>query len=222
MTTVEQVLIVEDHPDAAQVLAQVAAKTFDNPRIEIASTVAGGMEWLAKDVFDIALIDIGLPDGSGIELVRQLATHSPATFTVVTTIFDDESNLFNALRAGACGYLLKGHSAEELAVYLQEAVMGHPPLSPNIAQSVLGYFRQESDQGKSDEHSLAAGVLTGREIEILRLIAKGYQVKEVSRLLGIAQNTAAVHIKNIYRKLNVRNRAEATAAAFDLQLYQPI
>jgi DNA-binding NarL/FixJ family response regulator len=140
--------------------------------------------------------------------------------SVVTTIFDDDKHLFEALQAGASGYLLKGHSPQELAIYLHEAVAGKPPLSPGVAQSVLTYFREKNAQPELNQE-LEDADLSEREAEILTFIAKGYQVKEVSCLLDISANTVAFHIKRIYKKLNINNRAQATAAAVNLNLYKP-
>ena len=168
--------------------------------------------------FDIALLDICLPDGSGIDLVRYINAENPETISVMTTICDDETHLFDALRSGACGYLLKGYSADELQKYLIDAVLGRPALSPRIARSMLGYFRGEM---QSDASSGYPEKLTEREMDVLRLIAKGCYVKEVSRLLDISANTVSHHVKNLYSKLNVHNRAEATAAAVQLKIFQP-
>ena len=219
-SSINRVLIVEDHTEAAKVLADVVKENFGNPDVAVAASIASGMKYLASENFDMALLDIGLPDGCGIDLVRHINIYSEQTISIVTTIFDDEKHLFEALQAGACGYLLKGYSAEELGKYLTDAVAGKPPLSPGVAQSVLGYFRQTSIRLEPtiefDEFTLS-----GRETEILTLIAKGYQVKEVSLLLDISGNTVAFHIKKIYKKLNIHNRAEATAAAVNMNLYNP-
>jgi DNA-binding NarL/FixJ family response regulator len=203
------------------VLERVAKKTFNNPTTISASTLTQGFEALKKNHFDIALLDIGLPDGNGIELVKHISENSPDTLSVVTTIFDDDGHLFDALRSGACGYLLKGHSASELEHYLLDAVSGRPALSPSIAQSMLGFFRDSQIDNSVAVSNGYEENLTEREMEILRLIAKGCQVKEVSRLLDISANTVSHHIKNIYSKLNVHNRAEATAAAVHLNLFKP-
>lgn len=218
---IKNVLIVEDHRDALDVLERVAKKTFNNPTTISASTLTQGFEALKKNHFDIALLDIGLPDGNGIELVKHISENSPDTLSVVTTIFDDDGHLFDALRSGACGYLLKGHSASELEHYLLDAVSGRPALSPSIAQSMLGFFRDSQIDNSVAVSNGYEENLTEREMEILRLIAKGCQVKEVSRLLDISANTVSHHIKNIYSKLNVHNRAEATAAAVHLNLFKP-
>ena len=107
-------LIVEDHHDASEVLKQVVNITFDHPHIKTVTTLTAGLDILKHSSFDLALLDIGLPDGSGIELVRYINANHPDTLSVVSTIFDDETHLFEALRSGACGYLLKGYSPEEL------------------------------------------------------------------------------------------------------------
>ena len=218
LSSVENVLIVEDHRDAIEVLKQVVSATFDQASVQTAMTLAGGLDILKNSRFDIALLDIGLPDGSGIDLVRYINAEHPETISVMTTIFDDETHLFDALRSGACGYLLKGYSADELQKYLIDAVLGRPARSPRIARSMLGYFRGEM---QSDASSGYPEKLTEREMDVLRLIAKGCYVKEVSRLLGISANTVSHHVKNLYSKLNVHNRAEATAAAVQLKIFQP-
>ncbi|MFN3236739.1 MAG: LuxR C-terminal-related transcriptional regulator [Pseudomonadales bacterium] len=213
----KQVLIVEDHGDASIVLEKVARQAFDEPTVVVAGTIKGGKEQLASHTFDIALLDIGLPDGNGIELVQLIADKHPQTLTIVTTIFDDDAHLFQALKAGADGYLIKGHTVEELTTFFVNAISGRPALSPGIALSMLGYFRSEEQKSASQPVS----TLTERETEILQFIAKGSRVKEVSRLLDISENTVSHHVKNIYAKLNVHNRAEATAAAVQLRLYNP-
>jgi len=218
---IRNVLIVEDHRDATAVLMQVVEDTFGKPNIETASTLAAGYEILKRNNFDIALLDIGLPDGNGIDLVRYIHKNQPQTLSVVTTIFDDETHLFDALRSGACGYLLKGYSPKELQKYLVDAVSGRPALSPRIAQSMLNFFRVEEQPGTTAVETDNSEKLTERELDVLSLIAKGCQVKEVSRLLEISTNTVAHHIKNLYGKLNVHNRAEATAAAVQLNIFNP-
>ncbi|PCI79693.1 MAG: DNA-binding response regulator [SAR86 cluster bacterium] len=214
------VLIVEDHHDAIEVLKTVAASAFNQPDIVTASTLSQGLEILKSRIFDMALLDLGLPDGSGIELVKYIGAHHPGSLIVVTTIFDDEEHLFDALRSGACGYLLKGHSPDELQNYLVDAVSGRPALSPKIAQSMLGFFRQSGAAIDSNQFE-PSEPLTKRETEILVLIAKGCGVREVSDLLEISPNTVSHHIKNLYSKLNIHNRAEATAAAVQLKIFIP-
>jgi DNA-binding NarL/FixJ family response regulator len=224
VTEIKSVLIVEDHSDAAQTLNEVAAKAFDSPSIDTAHTFAEGLELLRTNTYSMALLDLGLPDGNGLDLIQYAAKNRRSTLIIVTTIFDDEEHLFDALRSGANGYLLKGHSASELQGYLQEAVSGRPALSPRIAQSMLSFFRNAQSDQIYSEHSEDQKMLeqlTVREKEILSLIAKGWGVKEVGNLLEISTNTVSQHVKNLYSKLNVHNRAEATAAAVQLNIFNP-
>ncbi|MEX0618025.1 MAG: response regulator transcription factor [Pseudohongiellaceae bacterium] len=219
-TNLDSVLIVEDHKQAAAILKKVVDAEFGYPDINTAYTFADGLKYLRERSFSMALIDLGLPDGNGIDLVRYASLKQSAMLSIVTTIFDDEEHLFDALRSGASGYLLKGHSPEELATYLKEAVDGRPALSPHIAQSMLGFFRQSQAKQPNAEQSLLEH-LTPREQEILSLIARGCSVREVGGLLEISTNTVSHHIKSLYGKLNIHNRAEATAAAVQLNIFKP-
>lgn len=221
VTEIKSVLIVEDHKDAAQTLDSVAMTAFDSPSIDTAHTFAEGLKLLRANTYSIALLDLGLPDGNGLDLIQYAAENRRSTLIVVTTIFDDEAHLFDALRLGANGYLLKGHSPKELGDYLTEAVSGRPALSPRIAQSMLGHFREIGSNVSNHEDEKLLEQLTSREKEILSLIAKGCAVKEVGDLLDISSNTVSHHIKNLYSKLNVHNRAEATAAAVQLNIFNP-
>jgi DNA-binding NarL/FixJ family response regulator len=215
MSTIDRVLIVEDHGSAAVVLREIIESVFDSSTIVLAETLAAGMRAISELDFQLALIDLGLPDGRGVDLIEALAV-SQTTFIVVTTTFDDDEHLFQSLRAGAQGYLLKGQQREALEELLRGILMGVPPLSPSIATKVLAHFREAPTAVETD---LVA--LTAREIEVLQLIARGFKGTEVARLLAVARSTVASHIKSIYQKLDIHNRAEAAAAAVRLNLYKP-
>lgn len=203
---IERVLIIEDLPEAQQWLDASVRLAFPSCQIEVANTLATAREYLAENTFDLALVDIGLPDGSGIQLIEELATRSPDTMSVVTSVFDDDQHLFSALRAGARGYMLKDQSREDLVGMLEGIVNGRPPLSPAIARRLLGFFSPENSTDTRES-------LTDREREVLALIAKGFTIGRVGEMLGITRNTAAGYVKIIYRKLNVSSRAEATLEA---------
>lgn len=215
------VLIVEDHQEVAQVLFSICQAAFPHCHIEIAPSFRKGSELLdkLKNTLDInlvlALIDIGLPDGIGTDLIRKISAQHSQTIAIVTTIFDDDQHLLDALRAGASGYLLKGHSPDELARYFSEALTGIPALSPSIARSVLTFIKSKDFHPTQNTFATEAELelLTPREIEILQIVSRGYSSKEAGKLLAISSNTICVHIKSIYKKLGINNRAEAVLAA---------
>jgi DNA-binding NarL/FixJ family response regulator len=157
----------------------------------------------------LALIDLGLPDGSGLQIIEALKRDVPNCVTVVSTVFDDDAHLFPALRAGAQGYVLKDEPIESLATMLTGIVSGQPPLSPSIARRLLRHFQPlgSTPTGSNDSE------LTARETEVLRLIAKGFTVPQVADTLTLTRNTVAGYLKDIYRKLRVSTRAEATLEA---------
>ncbi|MDD3517221.1 MAG: response regulator transcription factor [Chromatiales bacterium] len=198
-------LVVEDLPDSAAWLAEVLGEAFPGIAVRTAGALEDASTLLKDWRPDVALIDLGLPDGSGIDLIRVLSGREPPCLCVVASIFDDDQHLFPALRAGARGYLLKDQARNELAQRLHGIGRGEPPLSPSIARRLLGHF-QPPPQG-------AEQPLTPRETEVLTLIAKGYTVPHVAAQLGLSANTVAGYVKEIYRKLDVSNRAEATLAA---------
>ncbi|GFO76289.1 hypothetical protein BPLS_P3982 [Bathymodiolus platifrons methanotrophic gill symbiont] len=165
-----------------------------------------------QQTFSIALVDLNLPDGSGIDLIVRLREEHPQTFIVVSTVFDDDHNLFSALGAGAHGYILKEESRGKLIALLEGIIQGTPPLSPGIARRLIQHFNHTPKKIKD------AYQLSPREKEVLQLIAAGKQRKEIARELNISVHTTSDYIKVIYRKLNVSSRSEAAIKAISLQL----
>lgn len=198
-------LIVEDLPDARDWLLAAMGEAFPGIEIATAATLAEARTCAAARLPQVALIDIGLPDGSGIDLIDELNCSHPEVLSVVTSVFDDDTHLFSALGAGASGYLLKDQSREDLTGMLQRIAEGEPPLSPAIARRLLGFFGPREDR--------EATRLTARERDVLGLIAKGYTTARVAEFLNITRNTASGYVKVIYRKLNISSRAEAALEA---------
>ena len=206
-------LVVEDQADTRAWLCDILEKTFPDMKIAQAADFATAQSWLrarrsAADTlsFTIALVDIGLPDGSGIDLIRDLNAHHSGALPIVTTIYNDDAHLFDAIAAGAKGYLLKDQDANMLAHYLRRIEMGDPPLSPSIARRMLEYFRIHPPKPRDDT---PAAALTPRETEVLRLIGRGLRVAEAARVLELSEHTVADYVKAIYAKLNISSRAEA-------------
>lgn len=211
---VRQCLVVEDQESVRDWLVHALRDTFPDMAIAEASTLAEARRWLdgqerdATLPFAMALIDLGLPDGSGIELLRHIAARHPATTAIVATIYDDDAHLFDAIAAGAGGYLLKDRDAEALSALLRRIDAGEPPLSPSIAWRMMQHFQQRPKPERADD----AG-LTPREIEVLTLISAGMTTAEAARKLGLTPHTVTSYIKILYQKLNVQSRAEATLVA---------
>jgi DNA-binding NarL/FixJ family response regulator len=201
--------IVEDHESAQQWLSEALGNAIPGISVQLAATVEDAHGLLDTGYPEIALVDLNLPDGSGIEIIERLNRESPTTTTVVTTIYDDDDHLFPALRAGARGYILKEQRKEEISRLLQGIVKGEPPLSPAISQRLLSYF--------SSSVALlplpVASSLTDREQQVLALIAQGRSLQNTATVLGVSRNTIATQVKSIYSKLNISSRAEAALAA---------
>ncbi len=206
-------LIVEDTADTAAWLKSILSSEFKGTSVQVCENLTSAKATISDNNFDLALVDLGLPDGDGVDVIPAL--NDAGTQCIVTTVFDDDAHLFSALRAGAKGYLLKTDSEEELRYLIQGITNGRPPLSPAIAQRLLDFF------GGSPPAKQNGAELTPRELEVLTLIAKGYTIRRVAELLGITRNTAAGYAKTVYRKLEVSNRAEVTLAATQRGLVIP-
>jgi len=206
-------LLVEDQPRTRDWIIDVLTRAFPGMKIATAATLREAGAWL--DVYEesegagftLAMIDIGLPDGSGVDLVRRLAVSHPTVLPVVATIYDDDAHVFEAIAAGARGYLLKDEEADQLVSYRQRIERGEPPLSPSIAHRILAHFRNGIAPVKDDSG------LTARETETLSLIAKGLTIAEAATRMGLKPQTVASYVKVIYEKLNVSTRAGATREA---------
>lgn len=205
-------LIVEDIAETRHWLTGILTATFPGCLIREAATLKATMEAIKSETFDLALIDLGLPDGSGLDALRRLQRTAPQTACVVTTTLGDDAHIVAALSAGAKGYLLKEQPAERLSRQLQQLDEGLPALSPSIARRIMQHF-QRTGPTNIDEESLSQ-----REQQTLTLIARGFRNAEVAAQLGIAESTVASHIKSIYRKLGITNRAEAAWHATRLGL----
>lgn len=205
-----RVLIVEDIPEAQALLQAAVEQAFPQAACHHAADVASARALLAATAPELALVDLHLPDGSGIAVIEALLERHPGCVAVVATIFDDDAHLFPALQAGAQGYLLKDQETATLAAQLRGIGAGQPPLSPAIARRLLGYFQAP--------RAAAGEGLTVRETETLRHLARGIRVAGIARAMGISHHTAAGYVKSIYRKLSISSRAEAALSASRLGL----
>lgn len=203
--------VIEDLVHVRNWLVRTLETAFPDIRVYSAASCTGARALLREQSPDIVLMDLGLPDGSGLDLLPEFARQCPDGVLVVTTISDDDHHLFAALRAGAHGYLLKDHSMEELVEFLTGIPDGRPPLSPPIARRLLDTFRgPDPDSGVPS--------LTARERDVLALLAKGCTIAQAAEVLTISPHTCSGYVKEIYRKLKVSSRAEAAIEAVRLGL----
>lgn len=208
----KKILIVEDILETQRWLAEIAAQAFPGSVVEARTMVRDGIEAVTGTEYQLALIDLGLPDGSGLEVLRAMKATGSDTICVITTVMGDDAHVVAALSAGAQGYLLKEQPADLLIRQLTQLTSGIPALSPSIARRIMEHFQFTGPAADPEDE------LTGREREVLALIGRGLRNADVSVHLEIAESTVATHIKAIYRKLGISSRAEAAWHAVQLGL----
>jgi DNA-binding NarL/FixJ family response regulator len=212
----QNALIVEDVPETSQWLSDILTQTFQNIRTTQSMTCQQARDALTTQYFNLALLDLNLPDGSGIDLIGCVRQRCPDAYIVITTIFDDEEHILKALRAGAHGYLLKDSPDARFIQKLRGILSGDPPLSPSISRRILRYFMENTppDTANHSHKTKATDTnLSPREQEVLTLVAKGLSRHEVAELLGLSSNTVARYIRDVYQKLDISSRAEAAVEA---------
>jgi DNA-binding NarL/FixJ family response regulator len=210
-------MIVEDDQDTLERFAKAISQ---DPRIRLVERARTGREAIARLTEarpDVLLVDLGLPDVYGTEVISHAVHKHPACDVMVITVFGDERNVLASIEAGATGYVLKECSNEELVARVLELRLGGAPMSPGIARMVLSRMQ---GRGGARSKKAAAGdtILTGREIEVLSLLARGFPYAEIGKRLGISLNTVTSHIKNSYRKLAVHSGPAAVTRAAQLGL----
>ncbi|MDO8907588.1 MAG: response regulator transcription factor [Pseudohongiella sp.] len=206
-----QALVLEDNPETRAWLSSCVNSAFPELLVHLAANLAEAMILLETQRFDLALVDLGLPDGSGMDVIRALYSGQPQCYVVVATIYDDDRNLFAALKSGAKGYILKDQDRARIVSYLQGIKKNQPPLSPASSQRLINHFNNKAT-------ALAQAKLTPREVEVLCLIGKGYSVEDAAGMLQLSADTVKGYVKTIYIKLGVSNRSEATLEAIRLGL----
>lgn len=207
----KQILIVEDIAETRRWLEDVVREIYPGAVVTLAATVRAAVK-RAGDPIDLALIDLGLPDGSGLEVLRKVRQENPAAIKVVTTVMGDDASIVSALSAGADGYLLKENTREVLIRHLSQLSHGMPAISPSVARRIMEHFRLTGPSVSQEAH------LTDREAQVLGLISRGLRNAEVAAEMKIADSTVAGYIKIIYRKLGISSRAEAAWHANQLGL----
>lgn len=206
------VLLVEDDDRLRNSFAQAISASGDFSLVAAVSGVKAAKAAFDVHQPDVALIDLGLPDGSGVEVIRHIASQRPACLTMVVSVFGDEKNVVESIAAGAAGYVLKDTADDRFLAAIRDLVSGGAPISPGIARHLLRRIRREAESVPAQAEPTDGG-LSEREREILNLTAKGYTFPEIARLLDISVETIKTHVKRVYQKLAVHSKGEAVYEA---------
>jgi DNA-binding NarL/FixJ family response regulator len=199
------VSIVEDDPQARKIIASWISRAAGFRLASESGDAESALKLLPEKHPDVVLMDINLPGMNGVEAVRRLKPALPATQFVMLTVYEDADHIYNALSAGATGYLLKQTPREELLSALGDVHCGGSPMTSNIARKVVQAFKQASAPVPPGHE------LSPREQEVLELLARGYLYKEIAERLNISVPTVNTYIRRMYEKLHVRSRAQAVA-----------
>lgn len=207
------VALVEDDVDFQQALTRAIGNAPDMVLVGVASTRAQGLEMLEQAQADVLLVDLGLPDGSGIDVIRAAHGRWPVCNIMVSTVFGDEAHVMQSIEAGASGYLLKDSAPEEMVSEIRSLHAGGSPISPLIARQILTRFRQPENPAAAPVEAYTAGkqgiALSAREKEVLEYITKGFTSNEVAALISVSRHTVLTYVRRIYTKLEVTSKAEA-------------
>jgi DNA-binding NarL/FixJ family response regulator len=211
----KNILIVEDIGETREWLGCAVRTAFPGCEIREAPDMRSGIHAAKGSSFDLAIVDLGLPDGDGTRVVSAFRESQPEALVIVATVMGDDASIIAALSAGAHGYLLKDSPADLFARQLEQLGQGIPALSPSVARRIVDHFRSTAVAHQPE------ATLTTRELEVLGLISMGLRNADVAQTLGLMDSTVASHIKSIYSKLGITSRAEAAIRAQRMGLTRP-
>ena len=211
------VIILEDEPIIQKRLQRVLTELgYENETLHFVSNLEQAFEKMEEIPISLALVDLGLPDGNGVEFIEKLRERDASALILVISAWSTQASLFSAIKAGATGYVLKERDDSEVLLAIRSILRGGAPIDPFIAREILAQIAvQEDTHDKSEHDNLPSDMeaLTNREKEILDLVAQGLSNREISEQLFVSRYTVESHIKHIYRKLSVSKRTKAVSAA---------
>jgi len=214
-TTPLKVALVEDDAAFQQAFRTALAAAPDLAMTGVAATAAEARAMLAQPPCDVLVVDLGLPDGSGVDIIGEAHTRWPGCAIMVATTFADERHVIASIEAGASGYLLKDSPLPTIAEDIRVLHAGGSPISPRIARQVLMRFRPDEKPAEEADAAEKSGIpsLSEREKETLQLITRGFSFEEIAELMGVSRNTVLTFVRRIYAKLEVRSKTEAVFEA---------
>jgi DNA-binding NarL/FixJ family response regulator len=209
----QRVMVVDDHELFRRGLEIVLAQEEDIQVVGEAGDGAEAVEKAADLLPDIVLMDVRMPRRGGIEACTSIKEVAPSARIIMLTISDEEADLYDAIKAGATGYLLKEISTDEVTAAIRAVADGQSQISPSMAAKLLTEFKSMIQRTGEDQRLVPAPRLTGRELEVLKLVATGKNNRDIARALFISENTVKNHVRNILEKLQLHSRMEAVVYA---------
>ena len=207
-----KVAVIDDHHKFRECLEFLLNNTSGYRCTSSYRTMEEALERIGNDLPDLALVDIGLPGMSGVEGARILKTRYPKMLIIMNTVYDDDERIFDALCAGASGYLLKKTPPSELLNSVKVAMSGGAPMSPDVASRVISLFREIRPPDRAEYG------LTPHELRLLQMLAEGHSYKTAAAQLGVSTKTVSFHLQNVYEKLQVHSKSEAVSKALRARL----
>jgi DNA-binding NarL/FixJ family response regulator len=201
------VVNIEDQREIREGLAILIDATAGYRCVGRYRSMEEALERMGPTAPDVALVDLGLPGMSGIEGIRILKARYPTLAVLVLTVYNDEARIFDAICAGACGYLLKKTPPARLLECLREAIEGGSPMSPEVARRIFSLFREIRPPENADYH------LTPHETRLLKMLVDGHNFKSIAKEFGVTSHAISFHMRHIYEKLQVHSKSEAVAKA---------
>lgn len=208
-----RVALVEDDAEFQKALSDSISAASDMVLLKVAATRAGGLQMLEEMVADVLLVDLGLPDGSGIDVIQAAHQKWPRCNIMVSTTFGDEQHVLRSLEAGAVGYLLKDSAPEKMVLEIRSLYAGGSPISPLIARQILLRFHPAEPAYTPSATAHPQATLSARELEVLKLITKGFTYDEIAALMLVSRQTVMTYVRRIYFKLKVNSKIEAIEEA---------
>ncbi len=212
------VLLVDDHTLFREGLKALFGR---QESIEVVGEAGNGREGVEKNLAlepDVVLMDLNMPDLNGIKALSKMLESRPQTRVLILTVSDDDEDLFNAVRAGAMGYLLKNVESDRLISSVHQVARGEATVSAALTDRIFAEFRAMSSESHQKSKGASKDLLSKREVEILGHISQGESNKEIANFLNIAESTVKIHVQNILRKLNLNSRVQAAVYAIEQDL----
>jgi DNA-binding NarL/FixJ family response regulator len=212
------VALVEDEAEVRERFVQAIGANPQLRLLQACSTARDMQRWLDENPVDVLLVDLGLPDLPGLEVIRHARRVRPACSVMVISAYADAAHMVQAFEAGACGYLVKDGTQDELARHVMDLQAGGSPMSPIIARQLLARWQTLAPRPARPRAPAAIDALSPREMDVLRLVARGCSYQETGACLGITTTTVQAHVRNLYGKLDVHSKTEAVYEARQLGL----